>query len=85
MVVHNESGGPFEGKYYTGYASRKRHKHYSHSHGDIYRTFGDKIVNYAGIEEVFSRAMGNSAYQFRSADLEEVRDIVSYIHQVEEG
>lgn len=84
MVVHNETGGPFEGKYYTGYASRKQHKHYSHSHEDIYRRFGDKIVNYAEIEEVFSRAMGNSAYQFRSASLEDVRDIVNYIQQ-EEG
>ncbi|OKP99647.1 acetyl-CoA carboxylase biotin carboxylase subunit family protein [Paenibacillus sp. P46E] len=85
MIVHNEVGGPYEGKYYTGYASRKRHKPYVHSHEDIYRAFGDKIVHYAEIEEVFSRAMGNSAYQFRSADLGEVRDIVGYIQQVEEG
>ncbi|WP_231574800.1 ATP-grasp domain-containing protein [Paenibacillus sp. FSL R7-0273] len=84
MVANNEVSGPYEGKYYTGYASRKRHKHYSHSHEDIYRTYGDKIVNYAEIEEVFSRAMGNSAYQFRSPDLETVREIVKYIQQ-EEG
>jgi hypothetical protein len=84
MIAHNEVGGPYEGKYYTGYASRKQHKHYTHSHEDIYRTYGDKIVNYAEIEEVFSRAMGNSAYQFRSAALEDVRDIVNYIQQ-EEG
>lgn len=84
MVVHNEVHGPYEGKYYTGYASRKRHKHYTHSHEDIYRTFGDKVINYAEIEEVFSRAMGNCAYQFRSTELEEVREIVKYIHQ-EEG
>ncbi|AIQ21139.1 carboxylate--amine ligase [Paenibacillus sp. FSL H7-0357] len=84
MIAHNEVGGPYEGKYYTGYASRKKHKHYTHSHEDIYRTCGDKIVNYAEIEEVFSRAMGNSAYQFRSAALEDVRDIVNYIQQ-EEG
>lgn len=84
MIAHNEVGGPYEGKYYTGYASRKKHKHYTHSHEDINRTYGDKIVNYAEIEEVFSRAMGNSAYQFRSAALEDVRDIVNYIQQ-EEG
>ncbi|MEK5240325.1 ATP-grasp domain-containing protein [Paenibacillus sp. FSL L8-0470] len=84
MIAHNEVDGPYEGKYYTGYASRKKHKHYTHSHEDIYLTYGDKIVNYAEIEEVFSRAMGNSAYQFRSAALEDVRDIVNYIQQ-EEG
>jgi biotin carboxylase len=85
MIAHNEVGGPYEGKYYTGYASRKNHKHYTHSHEDIYRTYGDKIVNYAEIEEVFSRAMGNSAYQFRSPSLEDVREIVNYIQQQEEG
>ncbi|MBW4084506.1 acetyl-CoA carboxylase biotin carboxylase subunit family protein [Paenibacillus sp. S150] len=84
MIVHNETGGPYEGKYYTGYASRKNHKRYAHNHEDICRTFGSKIVNYAEIEEVFSRAMGNSAYQFRSPELEEVRAIVNYI-QLEEG
>jgi hypothetical protein len=84
MVARDEVGGPYEGKYYTGYASRKQHKHYTHSHEDIYRTYGDKIVNYAEIEEVFSRAMGNSAYQFRSPDLATVREIVKYIQQ-EEG
>lgn len=84
MIVHNEVGGPYRGKYYTGYASRKRHKSYAHTHGDIYRTYRDKIVNYAEIEEVFSRAMGNSAYQFRSESLEDVRDIVGYIQLEEE-
>lgn len=84
MIAKGEVGGPYEGKYYTGYASRKQHKHYTHSHEDIYRTYGAKIVNYAEIEEVFSRAMGNSAYQFRSPSLEDVREIVRYIQQ-EEG
>jgi hypothetical protein len=84
MIALGEVGGPYEGKYYTGYASRKNHKHYTHSHEDIYRAYGDKIVNYAEIEEVFSRAMGNSAYQFRSPSLEDVREIVKYIQQ-EEG
>ncbi|ULO10168.1 ATP-grasp domain-containing protein [Paenibacillus sp. 19GGS1-52] len=84
MIVHNEVGGPYEGKYYTGYASRKQHKHYVHSHEDILHTFGPQIVNYNEIEEVFSRAMGNSAYQFRSGQLEEVRNIVNYVQQ-EEG
>ncbi|WP_379137479.1 acetyl-CoA carboxylase biotin carboxylase subunit family protein [Paenibacillus sp. sgz500958] len=84
MVVHNEVGGPYPGQYYSGYASRKNHKHYVHSHEDILRTFGGQIVNYNEIEDIFSRASGNRAYQFRSAQLDDVRDIVKFI-QLEEG
>ncbi|MBT2291445.1 ATP-grasp domain-containing protein [Paenibacillus albidus] len=84
MIVHREVGGPYTGQYYTGYASRKQHKHYVHSHEDILSTYSGQIVNYNAIEEVFSRAMGNSAYQFRARELDEVRDIVNYIQLEEE-
>ncbi|MDQ0192432.1 biotin carboxylase [Paenibacillus wynnii] len=84
MVVHNQVGGPYPGQYYAGYASRKNHKHYVNSHEDIVRTYGEKIVHFNRIDEIFSRASGNSAYQFRSTQLDEVRDIVRYIQQ-EEG
>lgn len=84
MVVHNVVGGPYPGQYVVGYASRKNHKHYVHSHEDILHTYGEQIVHFNRIDEIFSRASGNSAYQFRSAQLDEVRDIVRYIHQ-EEG
>lgn len=83
MVVRNTVGGPYKGKYYTGYASRKKHKEYVHSHEEILKTYGDSIVNYDLIEDVFSRAMGNSAYQFRSTSFEKVREIVQFI-QLEE-
>jgi hypothetical protein len=81
MIVNNEVGGPYPGKYYTGYASRKDHKTYVHSHEDILAAFGGNIVNFNIIEGVFSRASGNSAYQFRSAELDEVRTIVNYVQE----
>mgnify|MGYP001210682645 CR=1 FL=1 len=80
MVVKNEVGGPYPGKYYTGYAGRKKHKYYVHSHEEILQTYLSEIVNFGDIEDVFSRAMGNSAYQFRSINLETIKEIVSYIH-----
>jgi len=83
MVVNNKIGGPFPGKYYTGYASRKTHKNYIHSHREILQTYLKEIVNFENIEDIFSRAMGNSAYQFRALNLDKVREIVSYI-QLEE-
>ncbi|TIW68728.1 MAG: SDR family oxidoreductase [Mesorhizobium sp.] len=80
MVVKDAAGGPYEGKYFTAYASRKRHLHYLHSHADVLAAHGDKIVHHQAIEEVFSRAMGNYAYQMRSRDQKALRQAVDYIH-----
>jgi biotin carboxylase len=79
MVVNNKVGGPYSGKYYTCYASRKNHKVYLHSHEEITEKYKNEIVNYAEIEDVFSRAMGNRAYQFRSADFDVVKKIKDFI------
>ena len=83
LVVNNTVGGPYLGKYYTGYASRKNHIKYMHTQEDIFNAYGDRIVNHGEIANVFSRAMGNRAYQFRSTAFEEVREIVKFI-QLEE-
>lgn len=83
MVVNNRVGGPFTGRYYTGYASRKNHIRYVNDHRAILSAYGNEIVHYAPIEDVFSRAMGNFAYQFRSEDFEEVKAIVRFIQDVE--
>jgi hypothetical protein len=51
-----------------------------HSHADVLAAHGDKIVHHQAIEEVFSRAMGNYAYQMRSKDQKALRQAVDYIH-----
>jgi hypothetical protein len=81
MVVNCTTGGPFTGKYFTAYASRKRHIRYRHDHKAVLAAHGDKILHHYAIEEVFSRAMGNYAYQLRSKNLDEVRQAVTYIHE----
>ncbi|WP_448954758.1 ATP-grasp domain-containing protein [Labrys neptuniae] len=83
MVVHDNAGGPYAGRYFVGYASRKNHIRYVNDHQAILRAFGGKIVHFAPIEKVFSRAMGNFAYQFRSKDFDEVKAIVRFIQAVE--
>jgi hypothetical protein len=79
MVVHNKVSGPFVGQFITTYASRKDHKHYRHSHEEIMQAFQAEIVRYDPIEAIFSRAMGNRAYQFRTKSLERAREIVAFI------
>lgn len=83
MVVRDEAGGPFKGKYFTAYASRKRHIRYRHSHADVLAAHASLIVRHSAIEEIFSRAMGNYAYQMRSTDLSALREAVRYIHEEE--
>lgn len=81
MVVNSNTEGSFRGKYFTAYASRKSHKRYQHSHETILQQFEDKIVRHSAIEPVFSRAMGNYAYQFRSESYDEVNNIIDFIQQ----
>jgi biotin carboxylase len=83
MVVNNQAGGPYKGKYFTAYASRKRHIRYSHDHEAVLAAHGDKIVHHQPIEEVFSRAMGHYAYQLRTTNLDDAMEAVRFIHAEE--
>ena len=81
MVVNDAVGGPFKGKYYTAYASRKDHIAYRHDHQAVLAAFGDMIVKQQVIEKVFSRAMGDYAYQLRSTSMDDVREAIRFIHE----
>lgn len=70
----------YRGKYFTAFASRKNQKHYIHTHEEILETYPG-IKKQAVIEKVFSRAMGNYAYQFRAETLDEVRKFVSFVQE----
>jgi biotin carboxylase len=81
MVANGRVDGPFTGKYYSAYASRKHRKHYRHDHEAILQAMNGKLVKHAAIEPVFSRAMGNYAYQFRSQSLEEIDQYIRFIQE----
>lgn len=84
MVAHNSIGGPYPGKYFTGYASRKHRLDYRHSHDEIIEKWRHTLVKHQEVETVFRRAMGDYAYQFRSESLDEVREIVAFIHALKD-
>lgn len=81
MVMNGTIGGPFKGKYYTAYASRKDHRHYQHDHQSILKELDGRLLRHSPIESVFSRAMGNYAYQFRADSLKEVQQFINFIQQ----
>lgn len=81
MVTLGRVGGPFRGKYFTAYASRKDHKNYRIDHQAILRQMNGNLVRHSPIEPVFSRAMGNYAYQFRTDTMEEARHMIRMIQE----
>jgi hypothetical protein len=83
MIVNNQVEGPFAGKYYTGFASKKNHLTYAHEHEEIMQRYHHEIVKHDSITDVQSQSRGNYAYQFRSTDFDKVKQITAYIHAVE--
>ncbi|MDP4240339.1 MAG: ATP-grasp domain-containing protein [Bacteroidota bacterium] len=79
MVTRDNVKVEPSGKYFTGYASRKKRKEYKNSHNEIMNKYNNKILYYNNIEPVFSRAMGDFAYQFRTGTYNEVKEIIEYI------
>jgi carbamoylphosphate synthase large subunit len=80
MVVKDEAGGPYQGRYFTAYASRKDRIAYRNDHAAVLAAHGELILHHQPIEKVFSKAMGNYAYQMRSKDLTALRAAVDFIH-----
>jgi hypothetical protein len=70
----------YQGKYFTAFASRKNRKLYVHSHEEILSAYPD-IQKHGSVEDIFSRAMGNYAYQYRADSLEEVRNFVYFVQE----
>jgi ATP-grasp domain len=82
MVVKDAKPERREGKYFAGYASRKDHIDYRHDHAAVLAAFGDRIVHHQRVEEVFSKAMGDYAYQLRAKELPDLRAAIDFIHAV---
>jgi carbamoylphosphate synthase large subunit len=80
MVVKDAHPAAFRGRYFTAYASRKDRIAYRNDHAAVLAAHGDLILHHQPIEKVFSKAMGNYAYQMRSTDLRALRAAIDFIH-----
>jgi hypothetical protein len=81
MVLQYQPDEGSTGRYFTGYAAQKNHKRYKYSHEEILNEIGDKILYCSSIEKIFSRAMGDFAYQFRTDTYEKVKKIIDHIQK----
>jgi hypothetical protein len=61
--------------------SRKFNRTYAHSHEQVLEAFGDKVVHHEPISDIFSAALGNYGYLVRSPQLDEIYEMVGFIHR----
>jgi len=81
LLVHNLTAVNYRRNYHCCYASRKFNQCYAHSHDDILARYGTFMVQIESVPGVFSSALGDIGYIFRSQSLDEMLEIVRFIHQ----
>ena len=68
-------------KYYCCYASRKSNRSFAHTEQEIMAKYGDKLCLQESISGVFSMALGDQGFIFRSPDFDEVVQIAKFIQE----
>jgi biotin carboxylase len=81
LMVQQRSALSYERRYHCCYASRKRSYAYTYSHNDVLSRYGHLMLQVESVPGVFSSALGDVGYIFRSASLEQVMEIVRFIHK----
>jgi hypothetical protein len=84
LLVHNQSHVDYQRKYHCCYASRKNHLAYANSHEQVMRRCGSAILTVKHVPGVFSSALGDLGYLLRTPSFDEMMEIVSFIHQLED-
>jgi phosphoribosylaminoimidazole carboxylase (NCAIR synthetase) len=82
LMVHNRSDLNYERKFHCCYASRKDNLRYAHSHEDILSKYAAFMVQIESVPGVFSSALGDIGYMFRSESLDDILAIVKFIHEL---
>ena len=70
-------------KYHCCYASRKNYLDYRYSHEEIISRYDEFVVEVAAVPGVFSSALGDIGYIFRSPNLEDIERITRDIHEID--
>ena len=81
LMVHGRHDLSYERKYHCCYASRKRNHAYVHTHNDIISRYGHLMLQVESVPGVFSSALGDMGYIFRSPRLDQMMEIVHFIHE----
>ncbi|MBO7602140.1 MAG: hypothetical protein J6S94_03805 [Bacteroidaceae bacterium] len=83
MVAFSESRTTLGKQQYCAFASRRDIYHYTHTHDEVLRLYGDRMVMCERMPELFSAAMGQQMYTVVLQTLDEVNEFVTFVHQKE--
>ena len=72
---------PYERKYFTAHASRRRRFDYKQRHEELLVRLGTMIAAYTEVPDVYSGAMGDSAYLLRSPDLANLKRGIALVEE----
>jgi len=81
LLVQQKTEFKYKREYHCCYASRKFNRSYAHRHEDILSRYGDFMVQIESVPGVFSSALGDIGYIFRSKSMDQILEIVNYVHQ----
>ena len=83
VMMHGTVPLKYQRKYHCCYASRKNRYAYCNSHEAIMARYGRFMVQAASVPGVFSSALGDFGYIFRSPELEQIEEIIGFIHDTQ--
>jgi hypothetical protein len=84
LLVNGREELDYSRKYHCCYASRKNRLNYRHAHQELLSRYKDFIVEVVTVPGVFSSALGDIGYIFRSADMADIERITRSIHATDE-
>ena len=83
LLVHNRTDIAYKRAHHCCYASRKFNRSYVNSHEEVLARLGDAMLQVESVPGVFASALGDIGYIFRSEKMEEIEEIVRFIHETE--
>jgi biotin carboxylase len=83
LLVYRRTELSYSRKYHCCYASRKNDRRYLYGHADIMACYKDFMVQVASVPGVFSSALGDMGYIFRSEKIAHIEEITRFIHATE--
>jgi len=85
LITSGSLGSDYTRDYHCCYASRKNHYTYRHTHDQIMAAYEPCMVQVASVPGVFSSALGDVGYIFRSPDLDQIKEITAFVQASAEG
>lgn len=83
VMVHGVAPLQYQRKYHCCYASRKNLYNYRYSHDEVMTRYAGFMASVVNVPGVFSSALGDVGYIFRSPRMSDIDEIVRFIHQTE--